>query len=299
MLSNNFSKGVLLTCIASIFWGLPQPLFFNELNHINTIEVVLHRGLWSFLFLFLILVLFSNLIEFVQIFKSKKKLFILTITALLIASNWGGFIFAVGQERVQDASMGYFITPMISIILGYLFLKENLSLIKIFSVFLMIFAIIFLFINLNKIPYLILLIGSTWAIYGLLRKQINVSPSIGLLYESFIITLISLPYLIYLFVNSESSFLTVDYKTTLFLILTGAVTIFPLFFFNSGLKFIQLGLAGVLFYLAPSFHFITSVFILGEDILTAKLISFIIIWIGILLYIYSTFKERIIENKTQ
>lgn len=299
MLSNNFSKGVLLTCIASIFWGLPQPLFFNELNHINTLEVVLHRGLWSFLFLFLILILFSNLSEFVQIFKSKKKLFILTITATLIASNWGGFIFAVGQERVQDASMGYFITPMISIILGYLFLKEKLSLIKIFSVFLMIFAIIFLFINLNKIPYLILLIGSTWAIYGLLRKQINVSPSIGLLYESFVITLISLPYLIYLFVNSESSFLTVDYKTTLFLILTGAVTIFPLFFFNSGLKFIQLGLAGVLFYLAPSFHFITSVFILGEDILTAKLISFIIIWIGILLYIYSTFKERIIENKTQ
>ena len=299
MFRNNFTKGVLLTCIASIFWGIPQPLFFNELNHINTLEVVLHRGLWSFLFLFLILILFSNLSEFIQIFKSKKKLFILTITATLIASNWGGFIFAVGQERVQDASMGYFITPMISIILGYLFLKENLSLIKIFSVFLMIFAIIFLFVNLNKIPYLILLIGSTWAIYGLLRKQINVSPSIGLLYESFIITLISLPYLIYLFVNSESSFLTVDYKTTLFLILTGAVTIFPLFFFNSGLKFIQLGLAGVLFYLAPSFHFITSVFILGEDILTAKLISFIIIWIGILLYIYSTFKERTIENKTQ
>ncbi len=299
MLSNNFSKGVLLTCIASIFWGLPQPLFFNELNHINTLEVVLHRGVWSFLFLFLILIFFSNLSEFVQIFKSKKKLFILTITATLIASNWGGFIFAVGQERVQDASMGYFITPMISIILGYLFLKENLSLIKIFSVFLMIFAIIFLFINLNKIPYLILLIGSTWALYGLLRKQVNVSPSIGLLYESFVITLISLPYLIYLFVNSESSFLTVDYKTTLFLILTGAVTIFPLFFFNSGIKFIQLGLAGVLFYLAPSFHFITSVFILGEDILTAKLISFIIIWLGILLYIYSTFKERIIENKTQ
>jgi len=299
LLSNNFSKGVILTCIASIFWGLPQPLFFNELNHINTIEVVLHRGFWSFLFLFLILVLFSNLIEFVQIFKSKKKLFILTITALLIASNWGGFIFAVGQERVQDASMGYFITPMISIILGYLFLRENLSLIKIFSVFLMIFAIIFLFINLNKIPYLILLIGSTWAVYGLLRKQINVSPSIGLLYESFVITLISLPYLIYLFVNSESSFLTVNYKTTLFLILTGAVTIFPLFFFNSGLKYIQLGLAGVLFYLAPSFHFITSVFILGENILSAKLISFIIIWIGIILYIYSTFKERVIENKTQ
>ena len=222
---------MIFSCIAAIFWGLPQPLFFNELNHVETIEVLAHRGFWSFIFLFLLLILVSNISDFIEIFKSRKKIFVLTITAFLITGNWAGFIYSVGQERVQDASMGYFITPMISIILGYLFLKENLSLIKIFSVFLMIFAIIFLFINLNKIPYLILLIGSTWAIYGLLRKQINVSPSIGLLYESFVITLISLPYLIYLFVNSESSFLTVDYKTTLFLILTGAVTIFPLFFF--------------------------------------------------------------------
>ena len=146
---------------------------------------------------------------------------------------------------------------------------------------------------------LVILIGTPWAIYGLLRKQINVSPSIGLLYESLIITLISVPYIIYLFQSGTSSFLNVNVKTTLFLILTGAVTIFPLFFFNLGLKFIQLGLAGVLFYLAPSFHFITSVFILGEEILIAKLISFIIIWIAIILYIYDTFKNKTILNNTQ
>jgi Predicted permeases len=125
LLNNNFSKGVIFTCIASIFWGLPQPLFFNELNHVNTYEVVIHRGFWSFILLFLILVLISNIREFIKIFKSRKKILILTITACLIASNWGGFIFAVGQERVQDASMGYFITPMKSIVLGYLFLKER------------------------------------------------------------------------------------------------------------------------------------------------------------------------------
>ena len=299
MLNQHFSKGVIFTCIASIFWGLPQPLFFNELNHVNTIEVVLHRGLWSFILLFLILILISNIRDFLSIFKSRKKIFILTITACLIATNWGGFIFAVGQERVQDASMGYFITPMISIVLGYFFLKEKMSKLKILSVLLMFFAIIILFFNLNEIPYLIILIGSTWAIYGLLRKRINISPSIGLLYESFFISLVSLPYLIYLIKTGESSFLNIDLKTTLFLVLTGAVTIFPLFFFNLGIKFIQLGLAGVLFYLAPTFHFITSIFILNEDILIAKLVSFIIIWIAIILYIYDSFKKEIILNNTQ
>ena len=296
MVKNNFYKGILFTCIASIFWGLPQPLFFNELGHVNFIEVVLHRGFWSFLFLFLILLSISKIIDFVNIFKSPKKIFVLSITASLIASNWGGFIYAVSEERVQDASMGYFITPMISIILGYIFLNEKISLLKLFSVLLMIFAIIFLFFNMSEIPFLVILIGTTWAIYGLLRKQINVSPSIGLLYESFIITLISLPYLIYIYKIGESSFFTVNIKTTIFLTLTGLVTIFPLFFFNLGLKYIQLGLAGVLFYLAPSFHFLTSVFILGEDIFFAKLISFIIIWIGIVLYIFDTVRNQSNEN---
>ena len=299
MLINKIYKGIFYTCIASIFWGLPQPLFFNELNHVDTLEVVLHRGLWSFIFLFLILIVNANITEFFLIFKSSKKLIFLSITASLIASNWGGFIFAVSTERVQDASMGYFITPMISIFLGYFFLKEKITRLKLYSVILMIFAIILLFINMRGLPYLVILIGTTWAVYGLLRKQINVSPSIGLLYESFLITLISFPYLIYLFKINESSFLEINNKTTIFLMLTGIVTIFPLFFFNLGLKFIQLGLAGVLFYLAPSFHFVTSLFILGEEINTVKLFSFIIIWVGIILYIYDTMRNSFIENNTQ
>ena len=299
MYKDNFYKGIVFTSVASIFWGLPQPLFFNELIHVNTIEVVLHRGFWSFVFLFFILILFSNISDFIKIFKSRKNIIVLSITAILITSNWGGFIYAVSQEKVQDASMGYFITPMISIILGFVFLNEKISRPKFFSVFLMIFAIIFLFFNLNEAPYLIILIGTTWAIYGLLRKQINVSASTGLLYETFFITLISIPYLFYIYYSGENSFFTINLKTTLFLILTGAVTIFPLFFFNLGLKFIQLGLAGVLFYLAPSFHFITSIFILGEDILMVKLFSFIIIWIAIFIYIYDTLKKETNANNTQ
>ena len=299
MIKDTFFKGIIYTCIASIFWGLPQPLYFKELNHVDTVEVVLHRGMWSFILLFLILLLITNLGEFYNLFKSSKKIFILTITACLIASNWGGFIYAVGNERVQDASMGYFITPMISIILGNIFLKEKLSIYKTIAVLLMLFAIIYLFINSKELPILIILIGSTWAVYGLLRKHIMVSPSIGLLYETFIITVFSLPYLLLIYINGQSSFMSINFKTTVLLVLTGGITIFPLFFFNLGLKYIQLGLAGVLFYLAPSFHFITSFFILNEEISFGKILSFILIWIGIIIYIYDTFRSETIENNTR
>ncbi len=292
MIKNTFLKGILYTCIASIFWGLPQPLFFNELNHVDTLEIVLHRGLWSFVFLFLILLTVTNLTEFYDLFKSSKKLFVLTLTAFLIASNWACFIYAVGQSRVQDASMGYFITPMISIILGNVFLREKLTKYKTTALLLMLFAIIYLFISLKEVPILIILIGSTWALYGLLRKHIMVSPSIGLLYETSIISIFSIPYLLFLFFNGESNFISINFNTTILLILTGGVTIFPLFFFNLGLKYIQLGLAGVLFYLAPSFHFITSYFILSEEILYGKMISFIIIWVGIIFYIYDSLKQN-------
>ena len=280
---------------------MPQPLIFNEIKFIPPIEVASHRGLWSFLFLIIFLSIFKKKNEFFLIFKSYKKLLILTITAFLISINWTGFILAVSINRVQDASMGYFITPMISIALGYFFLNEKLSLLKIISIFLMLSAIIYLIISLNSFPFIAILIGTTWGVYGFLRKQVNVSSEIGLLYESFIITLFATPYLIYLNLDGSGFFLNHSTSTSFFLILAGLVTIFPLFFFNRGLKFIPLGFAGVLFYLAPSFHFITSIFILNEKLNLHKLFSFIIIWIAVIIFIFDFFKEerKSIESNTQ
>ena len=264
---------------------MPQPLIFNEIKYVPPLEVAFHRGLWSFIFLFIILLFFTKIKDFIKIFNSKKNIIILSITASLITINWTGFIFAVSINKVQDASMGYFITPMISILLGYYFLNEKINLLKFISVLLMLISIIFLFFNVKSYPYIALLIGTTWAIYGLLRKQINVSPALGLFYECFVISLISFPYLVYIYFKGSGFFLNYNSYTTIFLILTGAVTIFPLFFFNLGIKYISLGYAGVLFYLAPTFHFITSVFILNEELQLVKLISFLIIWIGIIIFI--------------
>ena len=280
---------------------MPQPLIFNEIKYVPPVEVAIHRGLWSFILLSLILISLSKTKEFFLIFKSFKKLFILTLTASLILINWTGFIFAVSIERVQDASMGYYITPMINIVLGYLFLKENISTLKLLSLLMMLSAIIYLIINNDSFPYIAIIIGTTWGIYGLLRKQINVKPEIGLLYESGLITLLAGPYLIYLNYNNLGYFMNHSSVTTLLLILAGGVTVFPLFFFNLGLRYISLGFAGVLFYLAPSFHFITSIFILNEPLSFVKLTAFVIIWIAVVIFIIDVIKKEntSIANNTQ
>ena len=251
--------------------------------------------------MFFILFFLTKINDFIFIFFSLKKIVILSITALLISINWTSFIFAISIGRLQDASMGYFITPIISIGLGYLFLKEEITKLKLFSLLLMLTSIIFLIYSLNTFPYIAILIGTSWGIYGLLRKLVDVSPEVGLLYESFFISLFSFPYLIYLFYKGSGYFLNYDTFTSFFLILTGAVTIFPLFFFNLGVKFISLGYVGVLFYLAPTFHFITSVFILGESLILAKLMAFFIIWIAIAIFIIDVLRieKKIIESNTQ
>ena len=290
-MKNNFFRGILYACLAAIWWGMPQPLFFDEIKFIPSFEVAMHRGVWSFFILFLSLIFFDEIKDFFLIFRSSKKIIILSITSLLIATNWLGFIYSVSNNKVQDASLGYFLTPMISISLGYFILNENLNLRKIISVSLMLIACLVLFINLDHFPYIALLIGSTWGIYGLLRKQIQVSPALGLFYESGLISLFAFPYLIYLnyqnigYFNFNFSFVSI------MLFFTGIVTIIPLFFFNLGLKYTTLGLAGVLFYIAPSFHFITSVFMLGEYMEFQKLLAFIIIWIGVIIFIYDAAKN--------
>ena len=276
----------MYACIAAIWWGMPQPLFFNEIKFIPSLEVAMHRGVWSFFVLFLSLLFLNGISDFVNLFKSIRNIIILTITALLIATNWLGFIYSVSIDKVQDASLGYFLTPMISITLGYLILKENLNLKKIISVSLMLIACLILFSTSNTFPFLALLIGTTWGIYGLLRKQIQVSPATGLLFESGLISLFAVPYLIFL--NFENiGFFSLNFNyISIMLFFTGIVTIIPLFFFNLGLRHTTLGLAGVLFYIAPSFHFITSIFILNEYMEVQKLIAFIIIWVAVGIFIY-------------
>ena len=287
-------KGIFYTSIASIFWGLPQPLYYNEIKFIPAFEIVSHRSIWSFFFLLIIILSMGKINEFFNIFRNRSHLIYLSLTGFLITCNWTGFVLAVNLNRVQDASMGYYLSPIISIGLGNIFLKEKLSILKIISLLLMFSSIIFLLISIKTIPYIAILIGLTWAFYGLFRKKINVSAEIGLLYESGFISIFAIIYLIYLSSVGSAYFFNYSKITTFLLFFTGAMTVFPLFCFNFGLKNIPLGLAGVIFYLAPTFHFLTSILILNETFSNYKLISFVIIWIAVIIFIFDKQKKEYI-----
>lgn len=294
-------KGILFLFLSTIIWGIPQPLLFNKIKHIYPIEILCHRALWSFILLILLIFFIGKINKFLLIFKEIKLIISLSLTSLLIAINWLCFIIAINLERLQDASLGYYISPLISIVLGYFFLKERLNLSKIVSIFLMITAILILIFNFGQIPYLAISIGLSWGSYGLIRKRINLDPEIGLLFETGVITIISLPYILILLIFENGHFIYSGNIDTFLLLLTGLFTIMPLFFFNIGVKYLPLGVTGVVFFLTPTFHLLTSVIILKENITIIKLISFAIIWLAIVIFIIAKYNEekRIIENNTQ
>ncbi len=285
------TKGIIFVFLSTVLWGIPQPLLFNEIKHISPIEIISHRGLWSFLFLLIIILFVNKISNFFFIFKNLKLLVSLLITSLLLAFNWLGFVISISLERLQDASLGYYISPIISIILGYFFLKEEINKLKFVSIILMILAILLLIFNYGKVPYIAIFIGLSWAAYGLIRKKINIIAEVGLLFETFIITIFALPYLLNLLINNNGYFFYSTKLDTYMLILTGVFTAMPLFFFNTGVRYIPLGIAGSVFFLTPTFHFLTSVLILNEDIDLTKILSFIIIWIAVVIFIWDKLKK--------
>lgn len=292
-----FLKGIIYTSFASVFWGLPQVLFFNNIKNIPPIEIISHRALWSFVLLFLLVFFSKKFIELKKIFLNKKIIFFLSITALLVSFNWFLFILSISINRVQDASMGYFISPIISVGLGYIFFKEKLSILQIISLILIIFSIIFLLFKLKIFPFLAVGIALSWAFYGLIRKKININPEIGLTFESGFLSIIALSYLFFLYQTNENFFINSEINIKFLLMCTGIVTVIPLFFFNLGVKVLPLGVTGIIFFLNPTFQFLTSVFILKETIIQIKVISFIIIWIAIIIFLLDKFKTEYKLNK--
>jgi len=288
----SFLNGLFYSSIAALIWGFVQVLYFKNIDYIPPIETVSHRGIWAFFFLIILIFAKKNYTEFISIFTNKKKFFYLSITSVLITSNWLFFILSIFINRVHDAAMGYFISPILSVGFGYIFFKEKLSKIQILSLSLIILSILNLIVNLGTIPWIAISLATTWSIYGLLRKKIRVASEVGLLFETSILLPFFFIYCFYLYSTGKSHFSLSDIPSTLFLIGSGFVTALPLFLFNLGLKKIPLSVAGLIFYLVPTLQFLTSVIILGEIIDNLKIISFIIIWVAILAFLYESIKNN-------
>ena len=292
-MKKDFNKGLLLTSIGSFWWGFLGVLYFQYVSFIGHIELVVHRCLWTAVMLILTTTFLSKWKIFLHIVSNKKNLIYLFISGLLIFINWTIWIYAVATERIIDASFGYFIMPIISVLLGYIFFKEDLNKKRIFSIILVFISILILmFFNLKSLPWVGLVVALSWSLYNLVRKKINVDTDIGLLIESLFI----FPFVLVIFYlivkNGLNDFNLLNPGFSLFLILAGPMTVIPLFLYVRGVELIGLGPTGMIFYITPTLQFILGYFYYNEEFSLVKFVSFIIIWIAVIIYLKDLYETN-------
>ena len=285
-MNKEFNKGLLLAGFGSFWWGFFGVIYFKYIAYIGYIELVVHRCLWTPFTLILTTFFFSKGNVFFKIVKNKSNLFYLFISGFLIFINWGVWIYAIATNRIIDASFGYFIMPILRVMLGYLFFKENLNKKRIFSILLVILSILFLIIvSIKSLPWVGLIVALSWGFYNLVRKKINVDTDIGLLIESLFILPFALLAFYLIASKGYNDFQLSDPSMMLFIYLAGPMTVIPLFLYVRGVELCGLGPTGMIFYITPTFQFLLGYFYYNEPFSITKLVSFIFIWIAVLIYL--------------
>ena len=293
MKNKNFNKGLALAAFGSFWWGVFGVIYFKFISFTGHIEVVVHRCIWTAFFLILTTFYFSKWSIFFKVSSNLKNLITLFFSGLLIFINWAVWIYAVSTDRIIDASFGYFIMPILSILLGYIFFDEKINIKRIISILLVIASIIFLiFFNFNSIPWVGIVVALSWGFYNLLRKKINVDTDIGLLIESLFILPFALITFYFITQNNLNDFNLSNIPLMLILMLAGPMTVIPLFLYVRGVEFCGLGPTGMIFYITPTFQFILGFFYYNEPFSTLKLVSFILIWIAVFIYLKDLYENN-------
>lgn len=282
-------KGFILALATFIMWGV-FPIFFKFIEGIAATEVLAHRIIWSALILLIILIITKRLNSVKRIAKIKKVTLTLAITGALIASNWGVFIYAINQNEILATSLGYFINPLFSILLGAIILKEELSSALKLSIFIVFIAIGVQIYAIGNLPLISIILPLSFALYGLLRKRLGVRTFEGLFIETIILTPFALLYLLYLAINNSSEF-GINFNGIM-LFLSGFVTILPLLTFNASTKYLKLSTIGFLQYISPTLSMIIAVFIYNETLDFYKIISFALIWISLAIATISNLRRK-------
>ena len=292
-MNSQFNKGLLLTSLGSFWWGFIGVIYFEYVAFIGHIELVVHRCLWTAVMLIFTTFFLNKWKIFFNEIKDKRKLFALFISGFLIFINWSIWIYAVASERIIDASFGYFIMPIISVLLGYIFFKEKLNNKRIFSILLVLISImIMILFNLKSLPWVGLIVALSWAFYNLVRKKIIIDTDIGLLIESLFIFPFALIVFYLIVKNGLNDFNFQNPGLSFFLLLAGPMTVIPLFLYVRGVEIIGLGPTGMIFYITPTLQFILGYFYYGEDFSLVKFGSFIIIWIAVIIYLKDLYEKN-------
>ena len=293
MKNQKFNKGIALTALGSRWWGIIGVIYFKYISFAGPIEVVIHRCIWTSVVLIVSTFYFSKWNIFFEIINNKKKLVWLFFSSLLIFINWATWIFAVSSEKIIDASFGYFIMPILSIFLGYIFYKEKINKRRGLSIMLVLISILFLFIvSFNSIPWVGIIVALSWGFYNLLRKKVNVDTDVGLLIESLFILPFALFSFYLIFQNGSNDFSLNRPALMILLMLAGPMTVIPLFLYVRGVELCGLGPTGMIFYITPTFQFLLGFFYYNEAFSFEKSLSFILIWIAVIIYLKDLYENN-------
>ncbi|MBU1101557.1 MAG: EamA family transporter RarD [Bacteroidetes bacterium] len=276
-------KGVLLALFAYTFWGF-FPVYWKQLLHVASPEIAAHRVFWSFILLVVFLLMQGKLKNtFSRIRKSPNK-FLLVFPSLLIGTNWFLYVWAVNAGFIIETSLGYFISPLLSVFLGVFILHEHLRRLQWLAISIAAIGVLIMTIVYGQFPWIALYLAGSWSIYGLLRKKSEFNGPEGLALDSAILSIPILGYLLFLLVNGNGSFLYVDIQTNFLLIGCGVMTVLPLTVFITASRLIELSLIGIISYIYPAILLLVGVFLYDETLTQIKLIGFIFIWIALIIY---------------
>jgi len=283
MSASQKTLGTWAAVAAYVFWGL-MPLFWKTLDQIPAHKILAHRILWSFVFL-IILVSFRKLWPAIRnIFSVRKTRSLLWLTSFILGANWLTYIWAVNSDHVVDASLGYFINPLVSVLLGVLFLKEKLIFWQKISVLLAFTGVFYMAVDLGSVPWVSLVLALTFGFYGFFRKKADTDSTVGLTVEMMILSPLALVFILIMNVSHTGVIGRVPLTTHFFLVCTGILTALPLLCFNYGVKRIELKTIGFLQYLSPTFQLLLGVFAFREPFSLTHMVSFGLIWIALILY---------------
>lgn len=290
-LSKVTSSGLFLIISAFFIWGL-SPFYFMKLEGVSSFEILSHRVIWSFLFLVFVLFSIGQWRAFLSIFKCYKKMSILICTTLLIGANWFTFIWAIQKHYLTESSFGYFICPLLSVFLGVVFLKERLTpTLKIVCALISVALCVQLIeIDLSGTGLMVsLVVAITFVSYSLLRKMVPVDSIQGVAMETGLMTPFALGYLFYLNTQGQMSFLKSSLWLDLALATAWAVTSLPMLFYVAGTRKLPLSSAGVYQYIAPILQLLIAIFVFEESMTSIKLVSFVIVWCALMIFILNHF----------
>jgi chloramphenicol-sensitive protein RarD len=273
------SSGVLFGISAYVIWGL-LPIYWRWLERASSYEILGHRAVWSLVFCLLFLAFQKQLISTFKLFKDIRTLSLLALTSLLLSVNWGIYIWAVSEDRVVEAALGYYITPLVAVSFGVFVLKEKLRKLQIISVFLAGLGVLILTFAYGHLPLVAISLAISWGSYSLIKKKLNAGALETLSIETIIAFIPSAFYLSYLLENNKAEF-GQDVGFSLALVTTGLMTVIPLLLFNAATNRLPLTITGLLQYITPSIMFIIGILVFHEPLQLVKLIGFIFIWIAL------------------